>query len=440
VNSRVLSIQASPFFLQISATSIPATIPVANLIGAISRVLLIMSSITLVGSSFRATVWWRPIASWLSLASLTEVFFSLFLLIHAGQATLFSTYGANPPTSGTLTYPARIIGTDLNSYLNPSLTATFNVDFFLGIFSLTIVGTTTIVKMLHDQDLMISALPSIKEVFLSPPYRNVWVSTSDRELNPLSQDPENTTDDKLLQSFEKIYSVVQPGGTVSIILPSWATNVSDRFQKLLAWTGFASESTETIYRTPSKAETQLRFKKPLQPTSVKVSEPDQPPVLGQTAEREAPLPDTPPQLSIVSQPVWAEATMTRQERAMLRSAVSLLSKSPEPVPYRELLNQVYMELVEKKVRFDSARQIETALLKHAGRELDLIQESDEQGFKTSKKWTIGGEATESSDAGPSVLTRLAGHRPHVSPVVRLLKKWQRKPKYKSKPQEEESSN
>jgi hypothetical protein len=357
-----------------------------------------------------------------------------------GQATLFSTYGAIPPTSGTLTYPARIIGTDLSSYLNPSLTASFNVDFFLGVLSVTIVGTTTILKMLRDQDLTIAALPGVKEVFLSPPYRNVWVSTIDRELNPLSQDPENTTDDKLLQSFGKIYSTVQPGGTVSIILPSWATSVTDRFQRLLAWTGFAQESTETIYRTPSRPETQLRFKKPLDSTLVEVSEPDQSTVLGQTAEIDAPVPDTPPQLSIVSQPVWAEAKMTRQERAMLRSAISLLSKSPEPVPYRELLNQVYMELVEKKVRFDSARQIETALLKHAGRELDLIDGPDEQGFKTSKKWALGGEASERADKGPSALTRLASHKPRVSPVVRLLKKWQRKPRYKSKPQEEETSD
>ena len=99
-----------------------------------------------------------------------------------------------------------------------------------------------------------------------------------------------------------------------------------------------------------------------------------------------------------------------------------------------------MELVEKKVRFDSAREIETALLKHAGRELELIEESDVRGFKTSKKWAIGGHASLGPEKSPSVLTRLRSHRTRVSPVGRVLKKWQRKPKYKSKPKEEEASN
>ena len=406
----------------------------ATIIGAISRILLILSSITLIGSSFRVTAWWRPIATWVSLASLTEIFFSLFLLIHAGQATLYSTYGANPPTSGTTTYPARIVGTDLNTYLNPNLTATFNIDFYLGILGLTIVGTTTLLKMLRDQSLTAPAIPSVKEFFLSPPYRTVWVSSNDKELNPLSQDPENTTDDKLLQSFGRIYSTVQPGGTVSIILPSWATSVSDRFQKLLAWTGFAQESTETIYRTPGKAETQLRFKKPLEArvqnpqNEAELSDPE--PVLAES-EVGSPLPDTPPQFAIAAQPEWAAKT-TKQERAMLKSAIAILTRRTGPVPYRELLNQVYMDLVEKKVKFDSARQIETALLKHAGRELALIEEADTEGFKTQKKWALGEDAQDIVLEGPSILSRLSGHRPHASPVVRLMKKWQRKPRYKKK--------
>ena len=443
-NSHILSILASPFYLQISATSISATLPIATIIGAVSRVLLIMSSFTLIGSSFRLTAWWRPLATWVSLASLTETFFSLFLLIHAGQATLYSTYGAGPPTSGTVTYPSRIIGTDLNTYLNPSLTASFNVDFYLGILGLTIVGTTTLIKMLRDQDLITATLPGVKEFFLSPPYRHVWISTNDKELNPLSQDPENTSDDKLLQSFGKIYSTVQPGGTLNIILPAWATSVSDRFQKLLVWTGFAQESTETIYRTPSKAETQLRFKKPLKskdqdsPTGAEFpdSEPSVTPVLAET-ELGSSLPDTPPQLAIAAQPEWASAKATKQERAMLKSAISLLSKRTEPAPYRELLNQVYMDLVEKKVKFDSARQIETALLKHVGRELAVIEEADTEGFRTQKKWALGEDATEIAQDGPSVLSRLSNHRPHVSPVMRLLKKWQRKPRYKKNESAEE---
>jgi len=109
----------------------------------------------------------------------------------------------------------------------------------------------------------------------------------------------------------------------------------------------------------------------------------------------------------------------------------------EPVPYRELLNQVYMELVEKKVEFDSAKQIETALLKHAGGELVLTEEQDEQGQITSKKWSLGEEDLAPESPGrTSVFNRLSGHRAHAPTVMHFLKKWQRKPRQKYKPRKQ----
>jgi hypothetical protein len=429
-----LSIQVSPFYLQIAATGIPATTPLASIVGAVTRVLLILSSLVLLASSLRPTVWWRPLATWLSLASLTELFFSLFLLLHAGQTALLTAYGTNPPTSGTITYPARIVGTDLNTYLNPSIAATFNLDFYLGLLGLTIVGTSTILKMIQERGLLATAIPGVKEFFLSPPYRHVWLSTSDRDLNPLSRDPENTTDDQLLDAFGKIYRTVQPGGIISIILPQWASTVSDRFQKLLTWVGFAIEDAGTIYRAPGKPETQLRFRKPLASVDSAVQEPETMSVLAQTIDTESSLPDTPPQLTVTSPTDWAPSKMTKQERTMLRSAISILSKRREPVPYRELLNQVYMEMVERKVQFDSARQIESTLLKHTGLELALLEESDEQGVKAIKRWSLGEEdLSPDQNSTSSILKRLSAHRPRVSPVMRLLRKWQRKPKQKYKP-------
>src|SRR5712691_11123756 len=89
-NSHVLSIQVSPFYLQIAATGIPATTPLASVLGALTRILLILSSLALLASSLRPTVWWRPLAVWLSLASLTELFFSLLLFVHAGQTALLT--------------------------------------------------------------------------------------------------------------------------------------------------------------------------------------------------------------------------------------------------------------------------------------------------------------------------------------------------------------
>jgi hypothetical protein len=157
-------------------------------------------------------------------------------------------------------------------------------------------------------------------------------------------------------------------------------------------------------------------------------------VLAQTIDTESSLPDTPPQLTVTSPTDWAPSKMTKQERTMLRSAISILSKRREPVPYRELLNQVYMEMVERKVQFDSARQIESTLLKHTGLELALLEESDEQGVKAIKRWSLGEEdLSPDQNSTSSILKRLSAHRPRVSPVMRLLRKWQRKPKQKYKP-------
>jgi hypothetical protein len=388
-----------------------------------------------VASSLRPTAWWRPIATWLGLASLTELFFSLLLLVHAGQVALLTAYGANPPTSGTILYPARILGTDLNTYQSPSLTASFNLDFYLGLLSLTIVGAGTILRMLQERGLLAAAaIPGVKEFFLIPPYRHAWLSTGDRDLNPLGQDPENTTDDQLLDSFGKIYRTVQPGGVISIILPSWAGTLGDRFQRLLTWTGFSIQDTGTIYRAPGKPETQLRFKKPLSPSESDVQGPEPTPILEQAIESESSFPDIPPQLTVSTRPDWGLTKMTKQERAMLRSAVSILSKGREPMHYHELLNQVYMELVERKVEFDSARQIESTLLKHAGQELALTEETDEQSLKSVKRWSLGEEGLSPDHEGKvSIFRKLSSHHPRVPPVMRLLKKWQRKPKRKYRP-------
>ena len=430
----MLSIQVSPFYLQVAATGIPPTNPFASILGAFTRILLLLCSLALLLSSLRPTVWWRPLAVWLGLASLTELFFSLLLFVHAGQTALLTVYGTNPPTSGTISYPATIVGTDLNTYQNPSISASFNLDFYLGLLSLTIVGAGTILKMLQERGLLASAIPGIKEFFLTPPYRQVWLSTNDRTLNPLSQDPENTTDDQLLASFGKIYQTVQPGAMINIILPTWASSISDRFQKLLKWSGFSIENTETIYRAPGQPETQLRFKKPLVPQEPGLEEPDASTALAQAIETESSLPDVPLQLTVHSQPDWTQRVTTKPERAMLKAALSIISQRKEPVPYRELLNQVYMELVEKKVDFDSAKQIETALLKHAGGELVLTEERDEQGQMTSRKWSLGEEEPSPEPHGRlSIFNRLSGHRTNAPTVVHFLRKWQRKPRQRYKP-------
>src|SRR5256712_4133436 len=124
--------------------------------------------------------------------------------------------------------------------------------------------------------------------------------------------------------------------------------------------------------------------------------------------------DPPPVLETAQTPTWRNARTPRPERAILKSAVTTITTRQEPVPYRELLNQVYMELVDKKVDFDSARQIETTLLNHSGREILLIEEADETGTRVLQKWWLGEQqvAPEKARRLP-FLRKITGARPKL---------------------------
>src|SRR5438445_9710792 len=56
----------------------------------------------------------------------------------------------------------------------------------------------------------------IRELDLLPPYKRVWMSSGDKGLNPLSEDPERVTDEQLMVSFGNIFRTVEPGGIVRI--------------------------------------------------------------------------------------------------------------------------------------------------------------------------------------------------------------------------------
>ncbi len=115
---------------------------------------------------------------------------------------------------------------------------------------------------------------------------------------------------------------------------------------------------------------------------------------------------------------------------MLKSAIATITAREEPVPYRELLNQVYMELVDKKVDFDSARQIETTLLNHNGREILLIEEADEANSRVVKKWWLGDQQMTPEKPGRlRFLGKITGSRPKLRRPQRVLAKFQR-PRYK----------
>ena len=243
-------------------------------------------------------------------------------------------------------------------------------------------------------------------------------------------------DDELLVSFQKLFETVEPGGSLSIILPDWATTLGDRIEKLMPVTGFEVESTGLVYRVPGRPENQLRFRKPVQGQVSPIIQPaiEEPalasPLLPPIVQAEKAIElEPPPVLEIAQTPTWRNARTTRPERAILKSAVTTITTRHEPVPYRELLNQVYMELVDKKVDFDSARQIETTLLNHNGREILLIEEADETGSRVLQKWWLGQQqvAPEKARRIP-FLGKITRARPKLPRPRALLTRFQ-KPRY-----------
>ncbi len=419
-------------------------------LGSFTRLFLILGFIALAAASVRPYAWWRQLAVWFGLTSLVEAYLSFLLLYNILETALLAEYNVTPPYAGTSHLQASILGLDLQYYVNPLVTASFSLPFYLGFLGFILVAGRMILKTAQSMRRialqgMSGILGSItgglstglREVYLSPPYQHVWLSSEDKDLNPLSTDPEHLTDDQLLVSFEKLYKAIEPGGVVDVILPAWATQVGDRFQKIAPYVGFTIEKSEIIYRSEGKPETEIRFEKPVpqvtslpdasrltQVNAVDQTIPTSPELSQGTAEFEQP-----PVERNVAEPAWVPVSMTRLERAILKAAVSIISDRREPVPYRELLNQVYLDLVDRKIDFDSARQIETALLNHTGRELAIVEEEDETHSRGIRKWCLG-EQKISPQRKLSLKAASRRLRPKSSLVHKLLRKWERKPRYR----------
>jgi hypothetical protein len=429
-----LSIQVSPFYLHINAVGLPATSASANVLGSFTRILLFFGFVALAAASIRPTAWWRNLAVYVGLSSLAELYLSFLMMYYWAESAFVVAYGIVPPYSGTVALPGRILGLDLNFYSGPFVTAAFAVPFYLGFLSFSLVMGRGIIKILQDRTLKVLAtlLPGggIHDVYLTPPYQHIWFSSGDREFNPLATDPEKLNDDELLVSFQKLYDTVEPGGSFSIILPAWATGVGDRFQRLMPNTGFTIEEAGIIYRVQGKPENELRFRKPLQ----ELDEKSQPASsASHDAEPVPPFPDRsslddgavespgPPVLEIAEESPRIPVKLSRLERSIVKAAVELISRHQEPVPYRELLNQVYMDLVDRKVDFDSAREIETTLLNHNGREILLLEETDVARARVIRRWRLGEQKLAPEKKARTSLLRRISTKPKL-PSVRLLRK------------------
>src|SRR6267143_384439 len=214
-------------------------------------------------------------------------------------------------------------------------------------------------------------------------------------------------------------------------------------------TGFTIEETGVVYRSQGKPETELRFRKPIQeiqeepPTTSTASEkvisilPPAPPspLIESVIESSAP-----PVLEIAEEPQWTPSKPSRIEKVMLKAAVEVISHHQAPVPYRELLNQVYMDLVDKKVDFDSARQIETTLLNHNGREILLVEEADEANDRIVKKWWLGEQKLAPEKKGRIPLVGRITHSKPKLPTVHFPFRRSRKSRYVEKATDDNSAD
>ena len=468
--SRLFNIEVSPFFLHMVATGLPATAPAASFLGSFTRTFLLAGFVALFAAGIRPTAWWRNLAICFGLSSLAELYLSFLLMFYWAETAFVNTYGVVPPYLGTAVLQATVVGLDLGYYPSPLVTATFNIAFFLGFVSVGLLLGRTTIRILHERAFQVLAalLPGgvgIHDIRLSPPYQQVWFSTEDLQYNPMWKYLGGVGDDQLLISFEKLFETVEPSGSLAVILPEGSTILSDKLGKLMPEIGFVFEEIRAISSAQGKPEVEMRFRRPtteqlptieagspepatiLQPLatepttpssgieeSTSVVSPAEEPsdTIRVPSEQETP-PASPPVLEVVSQPPRQGQKITRLERIMLKSAIRAINEHRQPFAYRELLNEVYMDLVDHKVEFDSARQIETTLLNHNGQEVVLLGESDFLEGRAVKKWGLGPQKlrSERSRSIPG-LKRVKAVTPKIASIRKIIAR-PRKPRYVAKP-------
>ncbi len=438
-SSSLLSVQISPYYVQINAIGAPATFPFAIVLGTATRIILGVTAIALALEGFFPKSVWRKPVFWLGLSSFVELYLSFTLMLHSAQLALLSMYGMIPPVSGDTIIPGTVLGTDLSPYLSPRITSSFATPFFIGLACIGVLGGSELFHFIHRQKkgfMAFDFMRGLGAVFLSPPYQHAWFTSSDQSFNPLNQDPDNLTDDELAMSFERLEETIRPGGIISIILPAWAGQIANRLAKLVPWTGFRLERSELIYRVQGQPEYQLFFRKPAI-VQKPASEPQEVQLQAENLEtvptekgapslmEESPVEDAekPPIAEAVEDPDWARPQMTLLETAIIRSAVSTVERHGEPVPHRELVNDVYMDLLNRGIGFESVGQIETILLDHHEKELALIEELDETGAFILRKWWLGDTVVPAkTEKSVRLRRRLSTAKKGIPKVSELLKR------------------
>jgi hypothetical protein len=415
-SSQIITLRVSPFYMETYATGLGVTTPAAIAIGVLTRILVGIASLLLIISSVKPTVWWRNLAQWFNITAVVQMFLSLAILINTARQELLAEYGVVLPLYGRMRFPGNVLGMDLRLYQSPMASAGFGVLFYAGVFCVCIVAMERLMSLRSIE--VLSKIRMIRELDLLPPYKKVWMASDDKGLNPLSEDPENVTDEQLMLSFGNIFRTVEPGGIVRILLPSWAGWVGDRIQRLIKSVGFKLETAAAV-REQGQDEIELRLKKPVESIkpvrqtaeafkgSMEQSDmvSNREPLIGglEVNVSEAIVEEAPPfqiQTSAVDlkPQIWSHSRqVNKREIAMVRSAAGVIVNHGSPVEYRELLSQVYRDLLEHSSGdFGSIREIEAALLRHAGLELLLIEEESPNGVL--RNWWIGEEPVADTPA------------------------------------------
>ena len=149
--SKLLTVQVSPFYLQTDATGLSPTTFFSVPLGSFTSLLFILSLIALGASSIHRGTWWNKLAIYFSLCTMMELYLSFLLMYHGALTMLLGAYGIVPPYSGTSHLLGNIVGLDFNSYLNPLVTASFSLPFYLGFLSLGLIATSLILNDIAEK-------------------------------------------------------------------------------------------------------------------------------------------------------------------------------------------------------------------------------------------------------------------------------------------------
>ncbi len=458
-SNQIILFKVSPFYMETFATGLPLTTQAAIVLGAATRVLVGIAALLLIVTSVKRSVWWRSIAQWYNVSVLVEMFLSFTILLNIARQEALFYYGVNLPVSGALTLPFTVLGLDLAYYTNPTVTAGFSFVFYAGFMAVGLVSFERLKSLKMIEAFRQMQFGRISELTLAPPYAQVWAATDDKDLNPLSDDPDSVTDEKLVSSLTNMYDAVGPGGTVTILFPTWTSWVADKIRNLVSAVGFQADEREIVDKE-GEAEVELKLLKPVETiqaaptiveatpmeasaiTAVQPNVPQEPLTVLKRLPARRMFRKVGPHAPELEQQVWPRHKTSRKETAMVKSALKVISTYGVPVAYKELLNEVYLDLLQSHTEFESAREIEKALLSHVGHELVLVDEESSPG-RLVRKWWSGDEPLAMSSAQLEAIERLRNVSQMAESTIRGLKeRFHHKEGYRSrrKSSDEDSSN